>query len=70
MKAIIAANQWLRDNPKLAAEKIQEWTGISKEVVYIFLGPSGNMTTDPSIKPALIDAATTDVKVLQNLGRM
>lgn len=69
-KAVIAANQWLRDDPKLAAEKIQEWTGISKEVVYIFLGPSGNMTTDPSIKPALIDAAAADVKVLQNLGRM
>ncbi len=70
MKAIIAANQWLRADPKRAAEKIQEWTGISKEVVYIFLGPSGNMTTDPTIKPALIDAAATDVKVLQNLGRM
>jgi len=68
--AIIAANQWLRENPKLAAEKIQEWTGINKEVVYIFLGPSGNMTTDSTIKPALIEAAATDVKVLQNLGRM
>src|SRR5246500_2789014 len=70
VKAIIAANQWFRADPKLAAEKIQEWTGINKEVVYIFLGPSGNMTTDPTIKPALIDAAATDVKVLQNLGRM
>ncbi|MBR0753669.1 ABC transporter substrate-binding protein [Bradyrhizobium jicamae] len=70
IKAVIAANQWLRADPKLAAEKIQEWTGISKEVVYIFLGPSGNMTTDPTIKPALIEAAATDVKVLQNLGRM
>jgi sulfonate transport system substrate-binding protein len=70
MRAIIAANQWLRADPKLASEKIQEWTGISKEVVYIFLGPSGNMTTDPTIKPPLIDAAATDVKVLQNLGRM
>ncbi|NOJ45940.1 ABC transporter substrate-binding protein [Bradyrhizobium archetypum] len=69
-KAIIAANQWLRADPKLAAEKIAEWTGINKEVVYIFLGPSGNMTTDPTIKPALIDAAEVDVKVLQNLGRM
>ena len=70
MKAIIVANQWLRADPKLASEKIQEWTGISKEVVYIFLGPGGNMTTDPTIKPPLIDAAAADVKVLQNLGRM
>ena len=70
IKAIISADQWLRADPKLAAEKIQEWTGTNKEVVYIFLGPGGNMTTDPTIKPALIDAAATDVKVLQNLGRM
>jgi NitT/TauT family transport system substrate-binding protein len=70
IKAEIAANNWLRQDPKAAAEKIQDWTGINKEVVYIFLGPSGNMTTDPTIKPALIDAAATDVKVLQSLGRM
>src|SRR6267142_340232 len=70
IKALIDANAWFRADPKLASEKIQEWTGINKEVVYIFLGPGGNMTTDPTIKPALIDAAATDVKVLQNLGRM
>jgi NitT/TauT family transport system substrate-binding protein len=70
LKAVIAANQWLRADPKLAAEKIQEWTGTAKEVVYIFLGPGGNMTTDPTIKPALIDAAVADVKVLQSLGKL
>jgi NitT/TauT family transport system substrate-binding protein len=70
IKALIAANEWFRADPKLASEKIQEWTGINKEVVYIFLGPGGNMTTDPTIKPILIDAAAQDAKVLQNLGRM
>ena len=70
IKAVIAANEWFRADPKTASEKIQEWTGINKEVVYIFLGPGGNMTTDPTIKPFLIDAAAQDVKVLQNLGRM
>jgi sulfonate transport system substrate-binding protein len=70
LKAVIAANNWIRSDPKIASEKIQEWTGINKEVVYIFLGPGGNMTTDPTIKPQLIDAAAQDVKVLQNLGRM
>jgi len=70
LKAIIEANNWIRSNPQVAAEKIQEWTGINKEVVYIFLGPGGNMTTDPTIKPVLISAAAQDVKVLQNLGRM
>ena len=70
IKAVISANQWFRADPKMASEKIQEWTGINKEVVYIFLGPGGNMTLDPTIKAPLIDAAAADVKVLQNLGRM
>jgi NitT/TauT family transport system substrate-binding protein len=70
IKALIEANAWFRADPKTASEKIQEWTGINKEVVYIFLGPGGNMTTNPTIKPVLIDAAVQDVKVLQNLGRM
>jgi NitT/TauT family transport system substrate-binding protein len=70
IKALIEANAWFRADPKLASEKIQEWTGINKEVVYIFLGPGGNMTTNPTIKPILIDAAAQDAKVLQNLGRM
>ena len=30
----------------------RKWTGIDKEVVYIFLGPGGIMTTDPTIKPS------------------
>ncbi len=67
---MIAANQWLCADPKLAAENIAGMDRDEQEAVYIFLGPSGNMTTDPTIKPALIDAAASDVKVLQNLGRM
>src|SRR5580692_6105856 len=57
VKAIVEANAWLRADPVRAAEKIQEWTGINKEVVYIFLGPGGNMTTDPTVKPVLVKAA-------------
>ena len=51
IKALIEANDWMRKNPKLAAEKIEEWTKINKEVVYIFLGPGGVHTLDPTIKP-------------------
>jgi NitT/TauT family transport system substrate-binding protein len=49
---------------------IAKWTGIDKEVVYIFMGPGGIMTTDPTIKPELVADAAEDAKVLQNLGRM
>ncbi len=70
VKAIIEANAWVRADPKTAAEKIAGWTGIDKEVVYIFLGPGGIMVMDPTIKPELVNDAAEDAKVLQNLGRM
>ncbi len=70
LKAVVAANAWVRADPAGASAKIQEWTGTNKEVVYIFLGPGGNMTTDPTLKPVLLKAAEEDVKVLQKLGRM
>jgi NitT/TauT family transport system substrate-binding protein len=70
VKAIIEANAWVRADPKSAAEQIAKWTGINKEVVYIFLGPGGIMTMDPTIKPELVADAADDAKVLQNLGRM
>ena len=70
IKAIIEANAWVRSDPKTASEMIAKWTGIDKEVVYIFLGPGGIMTMDPTIKPELVQDAGEDAKVLQNLGRM
>lgn len=70
LKSAIEATNWIKADPKTAAEKISGWTGTDKEVVYIFLGPGGLMTMDPTIKPALIAAATENIKVLQSLGRM
>ncbi|WP_375464337.1 ABC transporter substrate-binding protein [uncultured Methylobacterium sp.] len=70
LKAILDAQAWVRADPKRAAEQIAAWTGTDKEVVYIFLGPGGIMTVDPTIKPALVDAAREDVKVLQKLDRI
>jgi NitT/TauT family transport system substrate-binding protein len=70
LKAVIDANAWIKSDPKAAAEKIAGWTGTDKEVVYIFLGPGGIMTMDPTIKPQLIAAAGDSIKVLQTLGRM
>lgn len=70
LKAVIEANDWVRKDPKGAAEKIAKWTGIDKEVVYIFLGPGGIMTMDPTIKPQLVADAAEDAAVLQKLGRM
>jgi sulfonate transport system substrate-binding protein len=68
IKALIEANDWLRKNPKLAAEKIEEWTKINKEVVYIFLGPGGVHTLDPTIKPRWIEAINGNYAILKKLN--
>jgi NitT/TauT family transport system substrate-binding protein len=70
LRAIIDADAWVKADPKQAAEKIAEWTGTDKEVVYIFLGPGGIMTLDPTIKPALVQAGGTTAKFLEKLGRV
>lgn len=70
INAMMDANDWVRKNPKEAAEKIAEWTGIDKEVVYMFLGPAGIHTLDPTIKPKWIETIKYDTGVLQRMGRV
>jgi NitT/TauT family transport system substrate-binding protein len=68
IEAMMEANDWLRKNPKVAAEKVEEWTKIDKEVVYMFLGPGGVHTLDPTIKPQWIEALKVDYGVLRSLN--
>lgn len=68
IEAMMEADDWVRKNPKLAAEKIEEWTKINKEVVYVFLGPGGVHTLDPTIKPQWVDAIGADYAVLKKLN--
>jgi NitT/TauT family transport system substrate-binding protein len=68
IEALMEANDWMRSNPKLGAEKVEEWTKINKEVVYIFLGPGGIHTLDPTIKPKWVEAIGTDYAVLKKLN--
>ena len=70
LKALMDANDWVHKDPKMAAEQIAAWTKIEKEVVYLFLGPSGIHTLDPSIKPKWIQAIKYDTGVLQRMGRV
>lgn len=70
LKALLDANEWVREHPQLAAEKIQDWTRIEKEVAYIFLGPSGIHTLDPTIKPKWIETIKYDTGVLQRMGKV
>jgi NitT/TauT family transport system substrate-binding protein len=68
LKALIDSNDWMRKTPRVAAEKIEAWTRINKEVVYIFLGPGGVDTLDPTIKKPWIDAAAVNYAILRKLN--
>jgi NitT/TauT family transport system substrate-binding protein len=70
IKALIEADNWLRSNPVQAATKIEEWTRIEKEVVYLYLGPGGIHTLDPTIKPRWLDTIKTGHEVLTRLNRV
>jgi NitT/TauT family transport system substrate-binding protein len=68
IKALMEANDWVRRHPKFAVEKIEEWTKINKEVVYVFLGRGGMHTLDPTIKPRWIGAVEANYAVLKKLN--
>jgi NitT/TauT family transport system substrate-binding protein len=70
IKALMEANAWVRSNPTAAAAKIEEWTRIEKEVAYLYLGPGGIHTLDPSIKPRWLDTIKTGHEVLTKLNRV
>ncbi|HEX2732211.1 MAG TPA: ABC transporter substrate-binding protein [Polyangiaceae bacterium] len=68
IEALMEANDWFRKDPKLASEKVEQWTGIEKEVVYMFLGPNGVHTLDPAIKQQWVEALGVDYGVLKRLN--
>lgn len=70
IKALIEANAWVRSNPTAAAKKIEEWTKIEKEVAYLYLGPGGIHTLDPTIKPRWLETIKTGHDVLTRLNRV
>lgn len=70
IKALIEADNWVRANPALAATKVEEWTKIEKEVAYLYLGPGGIHTLDPTIKPHWLDVIKTGHGVLTRLNRV
>jgi NitT/TauT family transport system substrate-binding protein len=70
IKALMEANAWLRANPATAAAKVEEWTKIEKEVAYLYLGPGGIHTLDPTIKPRWLETIKTGHEVLTRLNRV
>jgi NitT/TauT family transport system substrate-binding protein len=64
VKAIVAAGDWVREDPVRAAGKLEEWTGVEREVQYLYFSRGGYLTLDPTIKPGWVDALRTAHGVL------
>jgi sulfonate transport system substrate-binding protein len=64
IKAVIDAGDWIRADPMRAAESLEKWTGVEKEVQYLYFSKGGHLTLDPTIKPQWIDALKFDHGVL------
>ena len=64
MKAVVEAGDWVREDPVRAATKLEKWTGVEREVQYLYFSQGGALTLDPTIKPEWIDALKLDHTVL------
>lgn len=54
--ATLEAQDWLNDDPINAATKVSEWTGIEKEVLYLYFSKGGISTFESSIKPEWVES--------------
>lgn len=70
LKAMLEANQTFREKPEAIAANIETWSGIEKEVVYMFLGPSGLQPLDPTIGPVQVNALKSSIATLSSLGKI
>ncbi|NJM34171.1 MAG: ABC transporter substrate-binding protein [Rhodomicrobium sp.] len=64
VKATMEAQDWIEADPVLAASKVSEWTGIEKEVLYLYFSKGGISTFEGSIKPEWVEALKYDHALL------
>ncbi len=56
VKAVYDAGIWINEDPSRAVDMMEKWTGVEKEVLYLYFSKGGHLTLDPTIKPAWVDA--------------
>jgi NitT/TauT family transport system substrate-binding protein len=64
IEAVHDAGEWIKADPVRAVESMEKWSGIEKEVLYLYFSKGGHLTLDPTIKPQWIDALKFDHNVL------
>lgn len=65
IKAIYEAGDWIREDPMKAVELMEKWTGVEKEVLYIYFSEGGLLTLDPTIKTEWVEALDFNHGVLE-----
>jgi len=56
IKAVWEAGEWIREDPMRAVTEMEGWTGVEKEVLYLYFSEGGHLTLEPSIKTEWVDA--------------
>jgi NitT/TauT family transport system substrate-binding protein len=66
IKSVYEAGEWIREDPIRAVSEMEGWTGVEKEVLYLYFSEGGHLTLEPSIKTAWVDALKFNHGVLVN----
>jgi NitT/TauT family transport system substrate-binding protein len=64
VKAVYDAGKWIEEDPKRATDMMEKWTGVEKEVLYLYFSTGGHLTLDPTIKQKWVDTLKFDHGVL------
>lgn len=65
IEAEIAGDRWVRADPVRAVTAMEGWTGVPKEVLYLYFSKGGVLTLDPTIKPFFVKTLEFDYQVLR-----
>ncbi|MFC7655814.1 ABC transporter substrate-binding protein [Pseudonocardia benzenivorans] len=68
LQSVKDTSDYIDHEPLAAAETVSRLTGIEAEVVYLYNGPNGLVTFDPTIKQPLVDALAADLPFLKQVG--
>ena len=66
IKAVWEAGEWIREDPMEAVSLMEGWTGVEKEVLYLYFSEGGHLTLEPTIKTEWVDALKFNHGVLVN----
>ncbi|MEM7747319.1 MAG: ABC transporter substrate-binding protein [Pseudomonadota bacterium] len=65
IKAVYEAGKWIEADPVKATDLMEKWTGVEKEVLYLYFSKGGHLTLEPSIKDKWVEALEFNHGVLK-----